>query len=612
MDNSNVNNENNSEITPEVNETNTPSDSSESLNNNEEIPQLGNGYRPASSNREAFQRGLDDNYNDRIARNKANLQAARARSNHTTKKNEDGEEQDKNFLDKAGDKANVLKNKASLLSSQIDSARAKAFQAMHPVEAAKIVAKKKIKAWLIGIIVSSFPVLLGIFAVLIACLITLGIFDGFDNNNSSYSGVKESGFTISATSLSKDEYKTKLEEFANQNSNFRIFADNAYDIYEYCLSKGVNPELVAVRAYVEGAGKTTGTYNYWGMGCTNGDGLKACFNYDSFEEGYTDYVNNISQYNSLADMMSKYAYIGKYWYNPGSSSDGGCYYAPYIYTEENMPIRVSNACSSSAPACTVGNKANCVETTDEDQTAYANWQVEKNMSGARLKIFGLEYNEGPTTYTPGDYKHLSSYTLKHEGLTVLNRTLTQLEINDLNNYINKEVDSAGYGNGGAVAAAGQSLIYWLEQKGYYLQYYWGGGHGGYGDNKSTFVGVNPNWGSSKFGADEKNRPYLGMDCSGFVSWAIRTACSPSYGTHSSSTMNHGPKISLSAAKPGDLMLKKGHVRLVVKNNNDGSVIVAEEVGSPTNGLVFTKVRTGIGYSFIDMEEYYKSICKTSR
>ena len=616
MDNSNVDNKTNSEITPEVNETNTPSDSPESLNNNEEAPQLGNGYRPASNNREAFQRGLYDNYNARIDRNKATLKAAEARSKHTTKKGKDGEEQDKNFFDKARDKADVLKAKKDLLGSEIDALRSKAFQATHPIEAAKMIAKKKIKAWLIGLLLSS-PIPIIVFVVLIACLISLDVFMTAIHSEPEYLvGVKESGFTISATSLSKDEYKTKLEEFANQNSNFRIFADNAYDIYEYCLSKGVNPELVAVRAYVEGAGKTTGTYNYWGMGCTNGDGLKACFDYNSFEEGYTDYVNNISQYNSLADMMSKYAYIGKYWYNPGSSSDGGCYYAPYIYSEENMPLRVKNACSSSAPACSVGNTANCTATTDEDQTAYANWQVEKNMSGARLKIFGLEYNEGPTTYTPGDYKHLSSYTLKHEGLTVLNRTLTQSEINDLNNYINKEVDSAGYGTGGAVAAAGQSLTYWLEQKGYYLQYYWGGGHGGYGDKKSTFIGVNPNWGSTTYGRDEKGRPYLGMDCSGFVSWAIRTACNPNYGSRlanfSSEGMYHGSIINLNDTKPGDLMLKKGHVRLVVKNNNDGSVIVAEAAGSPTNGLVFTKVSSSYKYSFIDMESYYKSNCKVSR
>ena len=71
-------------------------------------------------------------------------------------------------------------------------------------------------------------------------------------------------------------------------------------------------------------------------------------------------------------------------------------------------------------------------------------------------------------------------------------------------------------------------------------------------------------------------------------------------------------IDVSDAKPGDLMLTKGHVRLVVKNNNDGYVIVAEAAGNPTNGLVFTKRTNESGYSFIDMESYYNSNCKASR
>ena len=617
MDNSNVDNEKNSEITPEVNETNTPSDSSESLNNNEEIPQLGNGYNSASSNREAFQRGLDTSYKDRIAANQAKLAQARARSNQATKQNEAGEEKDKNLLDKAKDKANVLNAKKSLLSSKIDSARAKAFQAMHPLEAAKMMAKQKIKKILITWAISATPYLL-IFSLILFVILAVAGNDsgGSGDSSSSHSGVEETGFTISATSLSEEEYRSRLVEFSQENTNFQIFADNAYEIYEYCASKNVNPELVAVRAYVEGAGRTTGTFNYWGMGCVNEGGLKACFDYSTFEEGYTDYVNNISQYNSLADMMSKYAYIGKYWYNPGDSGTGGCYYAPHIYTPENMPIRVSNACSSSAPACSVGNKSNCVETTDEDQTAYANWQVEKNMAGARLKIFGLDYNEGPTTYTPGDYKHLSTYTLYHEGLNVLNRTLNQSEITDLNNYINSEVDSVGYGTGVAVATAGQSLTYWLEQKGYYLQYYWGGGHGGYGDKKDTFIGANPNWGSTAYGKDEKGRPYLGFDCSGFVSWAIRTACNPKYGSTTTNFKrggkDHGREINIKEAKPGDLMITDGHIRLVVKNNNDGSVIVAESAGGRTSGLIFSKRTADSSYYFIDMENYYGSHCRTSR
>ena len=132
----------------------------------------------------------------------------------------------------------------------------------------------------------------------------------------------------------------------------------------------------------------------------------------------------------------------------------------------------------------------------------------------------------------------------------------------------------------------------------------------------TFIGVNPNWGSTSYGCDNKNRCYYGIDCSGFVSWAIRTACNPNYGTRlanfSSEGMYHGSRISLSEAKPGDLMLKKGHVRLVVKNNNDGYVIVAEAAGNPTNGLVFTKRSNEVNYSFIDMSTYYQQYCKKSR
>lgn len=182
MDNSNIDNEKNSEITPEVNETNTPSDSSESLNNNEEIPQLGNGYNPARTNREAFQRGLDDNYNERIARNKANLDKARARSNQATKTNKNGEEQEKNLLDKAKDKANLLQANKSLLSSKIDNARAKAFQALHPLEAAKMIARKKMKAFLTSKLPIVLPYLL-IFSLILFVVLAVAANDFGDSDN---------------------------------------------------------------------------------------------------------------------------------------------------------------------------------------------------------------------------------------------------------------------------------------------------------------------------------------------------------------------------------------------------------------------------------------------
>lgn len=474
---------------------------------------------------------------------------------------------------------------------------------------------KNIKFIAIFSSIGFIPLLL--FILFITIFFVLGLFDftvGSNSGSSTTGAKKECGFTISATSLSKSEYKSKIEQLAETNSKFEPFANNADDIYELAISKNVNPELVVIRAYVEGNGKVTGSNNYWGLGCTNESQGAGCYSWDSFEEGYTYFIDVVAKYDSLAEMMGKYAYIGKYWYTldtPNPDGDGGCYYANYIYTSETMPDHVKKACASDAPSCIInGDTTNCTATTEEDQQAYATWQVKQNMGSARKTIFGLEFDEGPCSNSnTSNLSSLTSYTLKHEGLTVLNRTLTLTEVAQLNQYINKEVDEAGYGTGSGVAAAGQALTYGLEQKGYYLEYRWGGGH------SSNFVGVSASWGSTSNGCDSNNRCYNGLDCSGFVSWAIRTACNPSFGTMTTSTMvssSFGKKVSISETKPGDLMLKNGHVRLVIKNNGDGTVIVAEEAGSPISGLIFNKLGASSEYNFIDMTSYYNNFCNASR
>lgn len=217
----------------------------------------------------------------------------------------------------------------------------------------------------------------------------------------------------------------------------------------------------------------------------------------------------------------------------------------------------------------------------------------------------------------GDFSPLETYNLSHAGLDVLNRGLTESEMENLNNYIISEVDKAGYGTGAGVAAAGQALTYWLEQQGYYLSYYWGGGQG-VGSN--TFVGANPNWGTNAYGTDYNGRnprPYFGMDCSGFTSWAVRNACKPSFGSIMAGywyELNDVNYISLSEAKPGDMLDGNGHVQLVLKNNGDGSVIVAEEAGGNTSGLVFSLVNSSnAGYKYVvDMSEWYSKNCDSSR
>ena len=213
----------------------------------------------------------------------------------------------------------------------------------------------------------------------------------------------------------------------------------------------------------------------------------------------------------------------------------------------------------------------------------------------------------------GTLPELVNYRLKHEGLNVLNRTLTDSERKDLDSYIDSQIKKAGYGTGAGVAAAGQSLIWWLEQKGMYLQYRWGGGHA-YPTNcegdSSTFTFSNPYWGGS-CGYDEHyrdSRPYFGMDCSGFVSWATRTACKTGFNETSGYWSGTGKHISLSEAQPGDILDSPGeHVILVIKNNGDGSIITAEESGS-NGGLVFTTYSDAGEYAVVSMQDWYSSNC----
>ena len=227
----------------------------------------------------------------------------------------------------------------------------------------------------------------------------------------------------------------------------------------------------------------------------------------------------------------------------------------------------------------------------------------------------------------GNLQTLDHYTLRHENLNILDHTLSSSEIESLNASLENEIKKAGHGSGAAVAAVGQGLVYWLEKyKNAYLSYYWAGGHGGF-DSDDTVIGGNSNWGSTKFGVDTHNRnyrPYFGMDCSGFVSWATRMACNPKFassylsdsyyrdlcsaGACASGAWNEwGDSVSFSDVVPGDVLTNNNHIQLVVKNNGDGTIYVAEEIGM---GLVFSQLSAGdsSGYYIRSMRNWYAKNC----
>lgn len=278
-------------------------------------------------------------------------------------------------------------------------------------EIAKSMVKKKIMTIALSSLSAALPFFLIIFTLFVSVFIVLGFFD-FDSQASgggyAGGGSYESGnFTLSRTLLSKEDFKNQLTSAVSKYPSLQVFAENAEDIYDIALSEGVNPELVVVRAIREGFDPGSSHNNYWGMGCTNTGGGKDCIKYDTFNDGVRGYVNNVSKYDSLYAMMSKYSYIGEYWYsiqynerNEINWGIGGCAYASYIY--DSVPDRVKDACSTYV-LCTPNIVTNCVATTEEDQIAYANWQVSE-MQKERDKIFDVkvpsyEYDGGGSTIT---------------------------------------------------------------------------------------------------------------------------------------------------------------------------------------------------------------------
>lgn len=198
-----------------------------------------------------------------------------------------------------------------------------------------------------------------------------------------------SDISMKDTPLTKEDFIARVQSYGSTHGGkAKTLADSAAMIYDMGISNSVNPELVYIRAYVEGYSPGD-NYNYWGIGCTNTGGKKACKTYSSLAEGVAGFMKIASKYPTLADLAGKYAYLGDYWYNPGGSGVGGCYYAPHIFKDTGIPDHVQKACGDSAPTCSTGGGSGCTPTTEEDKYAYNVFQSQV-MVKARKTIFGLD------------------------------------------------------------------------------------------------------------------------------------------------------------------------------------------------------------------------------
>lgn len=111
-------------------------------------------------------------------------------------------------------------------------------------------------------------------------------YDFSEYEGSEFSNVGSIGGSMSLTTsvLSKEDFVAAMNAYSNKISgkkkeNFdKNFLPYIGDIYDWSLEYGVNPELVVITAATEQAFKPGGgSYNYWGLGVSNGSSSGSSF-----------------------------------------------------------------------------------------------------------------------------------------------------------------------------------------------------------------------------------------------------------------------------------------------------------------------------------------------
>ncbi|MDD4809197.1 MAG: M23 family metallopeptidase [Bacilli bacterium] len=186
-----------------------------------------------------------------------------------------------------------------------------------------------------------------------------------------------------------------------------------------------------------------------------------------------------------------------------------------------------------------------------------------------------------------------------------------VELQAMNNALKSRVETAGMSTRSGVVAAARYLVNDLGVK---IPYWWGG--------KYTQVGLNSEWGCKKpiiAGGSVRQAAGelwpLGLDCSGYVSWAIRN------GGYKASTILEGTSNqyrftddkkpwrdpeTMDSVKIGDLAWRYGHIGIILGIDKANCIYsVAEAV---TAGLVVNRYDcTGSTFSnIILMDDYYNN------
>ena len=207
------------------------------------------------------------------------------------------------------------------------------------------------------------------------------------------------------------------------------------------------------------------------------------------------------------------------------------------------------------------------------------------------------------------------YVLSSEGDEILHQPLDEFlssqgtSLEEFNKLIASNVENSGYGTDAGVVAAAVTLIAELGNNyDVKIPYFWGGGHG------QMITGSEGNWGSNQCRASANGRiyDYCGLDCSGFVAWAIWNGGFniAARVTGQFQDLPGAERVSLSSSSavlaPGDLLESNSHIVLVIGVDEETNEYICAEASGYTTGVLFTRRPfSRSGYWGVRMSGFYE-------
>ena len=217
-----------------------------------------------------------------------------------------------------------------------------------------------------------------------------------------------------------------------------------------------------------------------------------------------------------------------------------------------------------------------------------------------------------------------------KNLEIDGKWLSDSEMKDISSAIKRSINSSDDW-GTRVALAGWSLIYYSSEKGVKIHYQLGGNglhkafYHGWGTklsseavnsrcSKDNSVNYNNDCGNGK-------DKYVGMDCTQFIRWAVYNGCGISVTASCSNNSKvicytDRSKFSRTSdyddAKPGDILIKNGHVVLFLKKSGSDYYIAETTRGKGHGTLINKYTKSGLkkdGFEVIQMTDGYKKYCK---